>query len=666
MGLSILSMPQRQVQACGCVSPPDVAAGGNQVAQSGEHILFEVGEGTITAHVLIEYSGSPEKFAWLVPVPSVPEFGITPPLLFRLIDNSSAPTLVQEVAENLCPAAEFECAKHPECPTTTTSWTDSTTWDSTGTADTTATPDIEIELEEQVGDYEVVVFRAEEASASVTWLKANGFVVNDSMAPYMQPYLDAHMSFVAVKLLPQAGVSSIKPLRMTYVAEQPMIPLQLTAVAAEPHMPVTTYISAKNAYVPRDFALVELDQDELGLGRSGTNYPSLVSRTLDRVGGAGFILESARPLLPVTDGTGCCSSAWDWCGIENDLRCQCPLSELDASDCADFPEIVEAYEIYQRMVGEGLTLSRLLTRLSPEEMTFDPVFVPDASIANTQLRVAGHTYNLNGCEHRIAPSSEDEFAALRAQQGCADLYCGEGSCATTGNGLGCGCDGGAVARAYVDYDRQTSVTCVPATNLVDPSLDSQVPDPCLGVSCGSGACVAVNGYPTCACDAGHAAVVVPKTNQITCVAAYSFVPNAGGQDLSDGYRDISVCRSNAPECGSGGWLVANTDADNIGVVCEGWVAPSAEDFVIPPLPECLQDGTTSGGTTTLTTLSMTFSDSTSTSSQSSGVASNMEVNENDGGDAGCATTRLREGWMLAMAISMCGILGLRRRQDDNR
>jgi hypothetical protein len=61
--LVIAAAPSR-AEACGCLSPPDPVVLGEDdfaVNQQAEQIIFEVDEGTITAHVLIRYAGDPSQ-----------------------------------------------------------------------------------------------------------------------------------------------------------------------------------------------------------------------------------------------------------------------------------------------------------------------------------------------------------------------------------------------------------------------------------------------------------------------------------------------------------------------------------------------------------------------------------------------------------------------------
>ena len=60
-----------------------------------------------------------------------------------------------------------------------------------------------------IGSYDTVVFAAADAMAAVTWLQDEGFIVNDTTTPYMQPYLDAGMLFVASRLIAGSKVMAM-------------------------------------------------------------------------------------------------------------------------------------------------------------------------------------------------------------------------------------------------------------------------------------------------------------------------------------------------------------------------------------------------------------------------------------------------------------------------
>ena len=63
------------------------------VDQSAERILFEVNsDGEVTVSVEIKYSGNPDDFSWILPVPETPTLGVIPAETLQLLDAASAPT----------------------------------------------------------------------------------------------------------------------------------------------------------------------------------------------------------------------------------------------------------------------------------------------------------------------------------------------------------------------------------------------------------------------------------------------------------------------------------------------------------------------------------------------------------------------------------------------
>ncbi len=594
-------MPSR-AEACGCLSPPDpVALDTNNFAvnQQAEQIIFEVGEETVSAHVQIRYAGDPEQFAWIVPVPNVPELEISHTIAFGMVDEGTSP-IAYAGYESLCPVPEFTCEYHPapECELpgeTSDTWNDGGTTgadpggtggDGEGTGEPPGGVDV-IDMQ-TVGDYETVTFSADDAALAVDWLQENGFIVNETMTPYMQPYIDGGMVFVAAKLVAGAGVDSIKPLKITYAGTQPMIPLQLTAVAAEPHMTVSAFIYADESYAPVDHPLAQLDAARIASDPSGrNNYPMVLAASIDEAGGDAFVMEyEGTPVRPgFSDESGCCGSS-DWCGIADDAQCQCPDSEWDGGDCAQIDGLLESIEFTNRLADDYSVLTRLTTRLSPEEMTFDPMFEGVGVREEVQgaLRLEGLEYSLLGCDPDVIDQAA--YAENLLQQECTAMYCGEGSCVVGSSGkAGCDCNDGFVAKSFTDYDGAKSVTCVPEVGTVDLGLTTDLPDVCDGFDCGSGDCVALGGFPTCDCGTGNSALFDETLAAVTCEGDTKAVGDAGARNYTGPLVDLEVCAPAPPTCGDSGWLVEANNTGIHGVMCES-STPAEERFEIPDPPTC--------------------------------------------------------------------------------
>jgi Uncharacterized protein conserved in bacteria (DUF2330) len=593
--------------ACGCTSPPvpTLRESSYAVNQQSEQIIFEVEDGFVTAHVLIRYAGDPSQFAWIVPVPAAPDLDLSESAMFGMLDRATAPT-VAVGTRSLCPDPDFRCAYHPmpECADPMHAVSSSASagpgpgsgggfGGGGGASGMGQIPGgVEVIATQQIGSYDTVVFAAGDAQAAVNWLQTEGFIVNDTMTPYMQPYLDDNMLFVAAKLIPGAGADEIKPLKMRYAAAAPMIPLQLTAVAAEPNLTVTTYIFSDQTFGPDGLPLVDIQPEDISVDLLGrANYPMVVARAIDDVGGHGFVREyqSVVPSLPFQTEP-CCGDAGDSCFIGGDAVCQCPNQEFDAEDCAEPAGLLDAVADLEELQQKHAYVTRLTTRLSPEEMTIDPGFVGTGTInPSGRLELVGERLSLEACVGDVIDQGAYDDALAR--QSCASVYCGTGQCVATEDGPGCLCDVGSVARVFNDLDEAPSVTCVPEINTVDFGAGSeiQLPSACDGVQCGAGSCIDVGGFPTCDCDAGKAAVVQPSSVVPACGDVQLATGTRGARDYSDAIEPIAVCAPAPPTCGEWGWLEPRDDQSIKGVTCESSL-PDPDQLVAGPAPTCTELG----------------------------------------------------------------------------
>ncbi len=671
--------------ACGCLSPPIPAVSDDAFAvnQQAEQIIFEVEPGFVTAHVLIRYAGEPDKFAWIVPVPDVPVLSLSESITFALVDQATAPS-IQVAVQSLCPSPEYRCQYHPP----PTGCFGSGAGGSGGSAGGFSADGglgsggaaggsgggVNVIDRQQIGAYDTVTFGAGDAGAAVAWLNAEGFIVNDTMTPFMQGYIDAGMLFVASKLVPGAGVDQIRPLRMKYAASNPMIPLKLTAVAAEPHLTVTSYIfgaTATEAFVPVDHPLLGIDASWLTTGGGRPNYPMVLARAADDAGGDGFVMEFAGAVPPRPPGVdGCCGDATDRCGYGNDGFCSCPGDAFDAADCATEEALVSGFELYYALAARHGGVTRLTTRISPEEMSFDPAFEPGAPVVNGPLTLQGNRKSLDACASDVVDGAF--YRSVEDVQGCAAVYCGEGECVATHRGVGCACNPGFVARVFNDLDGEPSVTCVPDRHTVDyAAAGITLPNACAELSCGAvGRCRDVGGFPTCECNAGSGAVVVADAPLPTCATILRQSGSRGARDFSDALEDVRVCAPRPDSCGPWGWLVPNEQKARQGVLCPSSV-PTAAQLEVPAKPTC-EDYY--GGGTGGTGGSGPFDPrdprdptagrggSAASSSSSGGSAASSGAAPGGGGGCGCGVTPSRSALGAFSALALVAMLVGRRRR----
>ncbi len=596
---------QQEAEACGCTTPPVPVPDGPAefaINQSAEHIIYEVEEGFVTAHVLIQYAGRPEEFAWIVPVPSVPELSLSPSFGFSLLDRDTRPQISVNTQSD-CPAQEWTCeyATFPSCNSggagcgIACSDADSNAGfpggadAGAGFGDAGGGGAVDVLDRQVVGSYETVVFSAGDAGAAVAWLRDEGFIVNETMSPFMQPYADAGMLFLASRLVAGADTSSIQPLRMKYAADKPMIPLRLTAIAAEPEMTITTYIYGDTHFVPEDFPLATINQEWLASDKDGRiNYPMVLSRAIDEAGGKSFVAEyvGAPVVADFDQGTGCCTSGFDLCNLGGDGVCSCPGADFDAVDCQENgTALLEGAAFINDLATKYSSLTRLTTRMSAEDMDYDPVFKPEESTAFGRLVLSNTNHSLTACESDII--DPEHYAEIQAIQECATTYCGTGACAITSSGAACECYEGSVAKVFTDLDGIRSVTCVPDESPVDLAAGGlDLPDACATINCGLGTCLNIGGFATCDCDPGAAADAT-KVAAPTCLAIEVATNTPGADDYSAPLANLPVCAPAPPQCGAYGWNVplALSPGDTRGFQCASSI-PSYQDQRVVDSPTC--------------------------------------------------------------------------------
>ena len=480
------------------------------VDQNAEHILFVVGPGDATTMVVqVGYAGGDSDFSWVLPLGSVPDaesLEVFPQLALTGLAANTGP---QFMAPEDCwqwrldaTAGCNNCSNGPP---------------------TQVDDDVTVHIRAEVGPYDVAVVESPDPQALVTWLRTNGYRITSAMEPYIGLYTNDGMKFLALKLLPDADTTQIQPLKMTLPGTSPMVPIRLTAIAAEPEMGILVSIVADQRFEPANWPNVTIDDSEIAYdlynlwGNGGTNWTSLVARKVDEAGGQGFVTEYAGSTAE--------------------------FLERIRNSPTNTPERQEARDALLGVMDGRAYLTRLYTRLSPEEMRTDPIFrrslAPDVSRIHQLSRV------VDGVD--MCPESVDPVQPAA----CEFVTCGAGGmCAQDADGqVGCACVDNATARSVVGSNGNNTVVCQDERmSFVNPgdrddATGAPLADPCLATSCGShGRCIAMNMTTTCKCDRGFMAVAAAD-GSLNCRAPaepipYTFyaralpAPAIPGRDLS--------------------------------------------------------------------------------------------------------------------------------------
>ncbi len=401
------------------------------VDQTGETILFAIDNGYVEAHIQIEYDGGDaDQFAWLVPVPEVPEIEVGS---FRL---------VQAVLDGTRPV--YGVQNRSICD-------DPSAGDGTGSTFISAPDgggagwgeDPVVVAQDVVGAFQYAILQGGSAETVTEWLLDNGYSVQTEAPAILDEYIAEGHVFVAFRLRHGQGVEDIHPVLVRYPGTEPCIPIRLTRVAAKEDMDIRALFLGEARVVPTNYRHVQLNRARLDWPSFGANYRELVTLAVDApmADGRAFVSEYAGTTA-VIDASTLDSSQLDASVLES-IRAvdavaaleamgvvlcdaeQCQwLHELSSSLLHEFlpvPEGVEEHAFYsclscyaglidprawsapafaaafqERIVapmqhGEELLatwpyVTRLYTTISPHEMTTDPMFAENDALADVPSR----------------------------------------------------------------------------------------------------------------------------------------------------------------------------------------------------------------------------------------------------------------------------------------
>ncbi len=478
-GAAAVCLYSTPAQACGgtfCDAGPPVDPGQPPpppmpVDQTGETVIFAVDGDMIEAHIQIEFdpNSGAERFAWLIPLPAVPEFGVSSDAFFDAMLEGTTPVFAYSSQIDQCGSGGSsggssgssgssggwggssggsgaddgcgglwtgaETTASSSSGEATSGWGESGdgAWEGDDDSGQSGAP--EVVQHGFAGAFEYYTLDGGTVDGVMTWLEDNQFDPNPDAEPIVEDYLASGHVFVAVKLQTGDGVSAIHPIRLRFTGDEFCVPLRLTQIAAVEDMAVRVMVLGEARAAPSNWAHVVPNPVAFDWINVGANYDEVMIMAVDSPGADGHAwVTQYAGTSTVVDGSGLVDPAWELeafaeatpetvvdlmraqgmlgsCGPEHAAGCEAPhvlamsvlekhLPVPEGVDAGDFYACVECYAglidpdafdaaalmatIDERIIepaqhAQGLleehpALTRLLTRISPWEMTEDPTF----------------------------------------------------------------------------------------------------------------------------------------------------------------------------------------------------------------------------------------------------------------------------------------------------
>lgn len=276
-------------RACGCFAATTVAS---PVVQAGEKILFAKQNGTIVMQVLVQYSGSPSDFGWLLPLPAVsmtsagaPGIDVGSQEVFDVLEQLTQPTYSLTTlpcnSGNSGPA--IGCGANASLS--------GVAEDSPGGKANTP-----LVTQSSVGPYDYAILKADSKADMFSWLQMNGYVVPAGTDAAVAPYIRPGGYFLALRLRAGYSTGDLQPVVLRYQSDLPTVPLNLTSASATPNMGVLIWVLGNARAIPRNYYHTVIDDAQLDWLNSVKNYADVVAKAVREVDGHhGFVTEFAGP-----------------------------------------------------------------------------------------------------------------------------------------------------------------------------------------------------------------------------------------------------------------------------------------------------------------------------------------------------------------------------------
>ena len=415
LGLAVVA--PRDAEACGgCVIPPD-----ENTQVTGHRMIFAASKTQTTLYDQIEYSGSPEDFAWFLPIKGEVEVGLSSDVLFAFLGQSSS---VQVLPPPLnCPDPPDGCGDFAAGAEN-----DGGGSGGGGGGTSTQTNTVEVWKNEVVGPYETVQLKANDPGALLGWFDSHGYSVPDDVKPVIEAYQAEGFGFLAMQLQPGEGVNAMQPVRISAPGAGLGLPLRMVAAGTGALTPITLFVVAEGRYETQNFPNLIFDPAPVVFHWDDytSNYDLLIKGLFQSSDGMGWLTQSAagfnkydlesqvQQVIDFNPG----QSGW---GTTDP-----PLSEWEHAQ-------QDLETLFAGMDANSIWLTRMHAQLTRPALATDLILQAEASQSEVSRFIQAQYSDGNvpecpdysWCEEDI--NAGGEFNGL-GQEGEQDLVKGKGKC----------------------------------------------------------------------------------------------------------------------------------------------------------------------------------------------------------------------------------------------
>ena len=263
-----------EADACGgCVAPT-----GAFTAVQSHRMVMKLGINETILWDQFTYTGAPEEFAWILPVPSPDTIvEVAEADFIDVIDQESTPIVLSP-----------PCGEAAGCGGGCGSFSNPN-WKAIAST-------VTVHKHEMVGPYETAVIGSDDPLALTAWLSENDYAFPQNGLPILNYYTEKESTFVVLRLRPGVDVSAMQPVRVRFQGYMGIFPLRMIALGAAGVVEMSLWIVADQRYEPMNYATTRIYGEELvwDSETESSNYEEVFDRTILDAGGRAWVTESAQ------------------------------------------------------------------------------------------------------------------------------------------------------------------------------------------------------------------------------------------------------------------------------------------------------------------------------------------------------------------------------------
>jgi hypothetical protein len=270
----------RPAHACGgCFSVPVQR---QVTVVTGHRMAFSVSPQQTVLWDQILYSGSPQDFAWVLPVRAGATIQVSHDEFFASLDALTS-TVITGPSPN-CGGSGFSCMGG------------SASENALSAGDSTRGVGVQVLSQGVVGPYDMVTVRSTDPNALYAWLVANQYDIPSNIRPVIDAYVTERFDFIALRLAPGQGVQAMKPVRVITPGAGASLPLRMVAAGVGANVGITLYVISDGRYQAHNFSNGVVDDSKLVWlhAQNQSNYETLAEQVMQSSGGRTWLTEFAQ------------------------------------------------------------------------------------------------------------------------------------------------------------------------------------------------------------------------------------------------------------------------------------------------------------------------------------------------------------------------------------